>query len=447
MKKLLLLSLLVLFSSCEKNLINDCCIEEPTTSLPISLEEPTTSPPISLYDASIKNHESSNGRFDNLTQYNQFGAGTSTKMFRRGFTYFDWNNDDNVDVFINVQRNEWNNISEWAEYGVLKNKGSVGGVTQWQFDKSMISEQLPYNASMISQTDINGDGYTDFVIFVADDPGEYGSNTSEASGGIFSYVYNDGMYELNEIVPYQTGSNWLYYHGGTLADINRDGYPDIVAGTTNLRVWLNNGNGQFTYSHEWFDVGSFICSEHLFDINQDGYMDLIVGEAKSYDNPGYGNYYNDDNYGEATIIFLGQPTYPFYNEEADIILEPQYNYVGESDWVNKTYTCTWDIAITDYDNDGDYDIFTSTYRNNAEGNSTLIGYYENNNNNTFDLKTEEVFANEEWYMEDRCRSGYIKAYDWDGDGKKELLAETSDCGTWNMWKQVNGKLTKTKTQY
>ena len=111
-------------------------------------------------------------------------------------------------------------------------------------------------------------------------------------------------------------------------------------------------------------------------------------------------------------------------------------------------TCTWDISITDWDNDGDYDIFTSTYRNmNLGGDEdTLISYYENNDN-TFELKTEEVFNQGEWFMEQRCRSGYIKAYDWDGDGKKELLAESSDCGSWNMWVQRNGKLTKTLIQY
>ena len=111
-------------------------------------------------------------------------------MFRRGFSYFDWGNDGNLDVFANVQKDEWNNISDWTEYGVLKNNGSNGGITQWVFDKSMISEQLPYHASKISTTDINGDGNTDFVIFVADDAGEYGSNIQDPSGGIFSYTYN-----------------------------------------------------------------------------------------------------------------------------------------------------------------------------------------------------------------------------------------------------------------
>ena len=431
-----LLLTLPFLTSCEKDLID---IDE----LPIA----ETLPPISQYKTSIKNNEFNTGRYDNLSQYTQMGQGTSTIMFRRGFSYFDWESDMDYDVFVNIQKDEHNNISQWTEYGVLKNNGSVNGITQWIFDKSMILEQLPYYASKISTTDINGDGYTDFVIFVADDAFEYGGNIGESSGGIFSYVYNDGMYELNEIVPYQSGGNQMYYHGGSLADINGDGYPDIVAGTAELKVWLNNGSGNFTYSHAWFDVGSFICSETLFDINKDGYMDLIVGEAKSYDNPGYSNFYNDDNYNESTIIFLGTDSYPFYNDEPDIILEPQYDYVGESNWLQKSYTCTFDIAITDWDNDGDYDIFTSTYRGVTGDEGTLISYYENNNNNVFDLKTEEVFNEGEWFMEDECRSGYIKAYDWDGDGKKELMAESSTCRTFNTWIQVNGKLSKNLIQY
>ena len=356
MKKLYLVLTLIILSSCQKDLIDD--IDD--TLLP-------NQPPISLYNESIKNHEFNNGRYDNASQFSQTGQGTSTIMFRRGFSYFDWGNDGNLDVFANVQKDEWNNISDWTEYGVLKNNGSNGGITQWVFDKSMISEQLPYHASKISTTDINGDGNTDFVIFVADDAGEYGSNIQDPSGGIFSYTYNNGTYELNTIVPYQSGGNELFYHGGSLADVNGDGYPDIVAGTSKIKVWLNNGSGNFSYSHEWFDVGSFICSEHLFDINNDGYMDLIVGEAKNYNNSNYSDYYDDDNYNESTIIFLGQPNYPFYNEQPDIILEPQYSFVGESNWLNKSYTCTFDVSITDFDNDGDYDIFTSTYRDQTDG--------------------------------------------------------------------------------
>ena len=143
MKKLYLLLTLLILSSCEKDLI----IEDEIL-LPLS-------PPISLYNESLKNHEFNSGRFDNATQFTSMGVGTSSKMIRRGLVYFDWGNDNNVDVFVNVQRNEWNNLSQWTEYGVLKNKGNIGGVTQWEFDKSMISEQLPYYGSMISQTDIH----------------------------------------------------------------------------------------------------------------------------------------------------------------------------------------------------------------------------------------------------------------------------------------------------
>ena len=53
----------------------------------------------------------------------------------------------------------------------------------------------------------------------------------------------------------------------------------------------------------------------------------------------------------------------------------------------ENYDCMWDLSIVDFDNDGDYDIFTNVYKpiknfNNIDEirKGHLISYYENDNN-------------------------------------------------------------------
>ena len=444
--------LLGLSTSCEKEEF----IPSPPTPPPYS------APPVE-HNTSIQNHEWNNGWFNNNTHHIDYG-GTSPSHFRRGFTYFDYEGDGDMDVFACVPHFENEIDEEHLEYQIIVNKGTIGGVVQWEVKKDIIINQLPYYATLLSPIDIEGDGDMDIVVFVGDDPNNYNGG-EPAGGGIFVYVYEDGNYDYKTIEPYVNQEFGVpmdgFFHGGSVGDINGDGLADVVAGTNKIYYWINNGGYNFTKitSYNWQDAanpdylnqtdgftffgdfqnlngtGMFICSEHMFDINQDGYIDLFVGIPNDDDRSNQGHRKN-------MRIYYGKAEYPYFNLEPDVILE---THIGFDDW-NDQYSCVLDISITDWDGDGDYDIFTSSYPNNPNK-GTMVSYYQNQNNNSFINKTTEVFFGED-YIYDNCSSAFVKVFDADGDGTKDLVQETgqpkisSECSTINGWKKQNGKLTK-----
>lgn len=413
----LIISLIGFSTSCEKTTLDSL---EPNSLEPIG----DIPPPRVEYTTSMANHEFNDGWFNNNT-HDVYNA-----KFLRGFTYIDYESDGDMDVFICRPPFLNGRQGDRLDYGIIIKEDNG-----WVYKLDMISEQLPYYASQIRTADLDNDGDGDIVIFVADDAGNYnnGQTPREPAGGIFAYIWEDGKYNLITIEGYREGGNEWFYHGGTLGDVNRDGLVDIVAGTTEVSVWINNGNNTFIKQDlvSW-EPWNFICSQFIFDINKDGYPDLIVG-APQDDKQGTREFAN------SAFIFFGREGGSYYNNEPDVILQNPYFYND----IGRIHACTFDISITDYDNDGDYDLFTNAY---GENTGHLINYYENNNNNfTFKNIFED---NHQFY--DGCNSGFMKVVDIDKDGNKEILLESGlpsksyECSQINGYKLTEGKLQQTR---
>lgn len=78
----------------------------------------------------------------------------------------------------------------------------------------------------------------------------------------------------------------------TIADLNNDGLPDILAGNSNGNLILssNTEQGEFEITNDYLDIDvEDYSTPQLFDLDKDGLLDLIIGEKK-----GNINYYHNE---------------------------------------------------------------------------------------------------------------------------------------------------------
>ena len=155
-------------------------------------------------------------------------------------------------------------------------------------------------------------------------------------------------------------------HAVSIADINRDGYPDIYVSNdfvANDIFYINNKDGTFTdriaeyFKHtSWFTMGTDIV-----DINNDGLVDLFALDMLPENNlrkkgmlvgNEYYNYFNNKRYSYQhqyvrNVLQINSGMTPLGH--------PVFNDVGfmagvyQTDW-------SWAPLVADYDNDGYRDI-------------------------------------------------------------------------------------------
>lgn len=88
----------------------------------------------------------------------------------------------------------------------------------------------------------------------------------------------DGRYTVRDAAP-QVG----FWHGGSAADLNGDGYPDVVAignyDPEGPAVFLNDGTGNFTLepASRLPDISGAYYALELADVDADGDADLLAG--------------------------------------------------------------------------------------------------------------------------------------------------------------------------
>ncbi|MBE0546962.1 MAG: VCBS repeat-containing protein [Rubrivivax sp.] len=123
--------------------------------------------------------------------------------------------------------------------------------------------------------DFNLDGYPD--VFVAC----HGYDGLPLPGEKSKLVLSDGKGGFAVTDATDVG----FYHGASAADVNADGYPDIVVanisnpGGLNVHFLINQKNGTFKIDNTRVpgQVGHPFFSVELLDVNGDGILDLAVG--------------------------------------------------------------------------------------------------------------------------------------------------------------------------
>lgn len=200
--------------------------------------------------------------------------------------------------------------------------------------------------------DFNNDGFEDvFLAGGMNDDVLYKNN----GNGTFTDVYNSSGL---------TPSRKFITQAAVAADVNRDGFVDIFITTISTKdviktipraenlLFLNNGNGTFkdvTKEYGLADLQCFTTGASFGDINADGFPDLYVGNYFT-EYQGKLNTINDATVVGANQIakghlLLNKDGKKFENAYEDYDLSHRgFGFGG---------------VFTDYDNDGDQDLFVN----------------------------------------------------------------------------------------
>jgi len=252
------------------------------------------------------------------------------------------------------------------------------------------------------------------------------------------------LINLTAITPY---SSYGQLGRMVVGDFNNDGNDDIMttrAGSPNTLIYLE-GNGDFTFTNKSFHVTSaVIFLNGVGDFDNDSKLD-VLGSSSSGSNfyIFYNNNFSAGNYSlggvsaEGTIYDVevgdldGDSVDDFTACYAETSVPTtdghlttyKSNATARTTSVVQTFEVTdlkscKDIALEDFDTDGDLDIVRT-------GNGFSYKYYENNNGSyTLIITSTDSSGIGTSHVE-------MAVYDFDGDGDKDILFGDSN-GTKNM---------------
>ena len=135
--------------------------------------------------------------------------------------------------------------------------------------------------------DFNNDGHPDiFVVCHGWDNFVYGRFRGESNKLLLNDAAGQGKFTISDVGT----TEYSFYHGAAAADINGDGWIDIVITDTNrspganITVLINQKNGTFAFdNNRIFGQGNTAgyYSVELVDVDRDGIIDIIAGGHES----------------------------------------------------------------------------------------------------------------------------------------------------------------------
>jgi Bacterial Ig-like domain (group 3)/FG-GAP-like repeat/FG-GAP repeat len=133
-----------------------------------------------------------------------------------------------------------------------------------------------YLAEWVAVADVNGDGKPDIIVAI------YCNSASNCDNRLVDVLLGNGDGTFRAGVTYDSGG--YYPLSVAIADVNRDGTPDIIvanncASTCNnssVGVLLGNGDGTFQTALSYDSGGWSAASVTIGDVNGDGKPDIIV---------------------------------------------------------------------------------------------------------------------------------------------------------------------------
>lgn len=353
---------------------------------------------------------------------------------------------DTFDAFVgNTYYIVWDN--RWSSNGftfdVIENPYVAPPPTPITYTNQTIGTiNSNYN---ICVADMNGD-YKDDIVGVSSNNLRIHTQTTPGSFSVSDFPI--------------TGTSMMPSWSMAAGDYNRDGYNDVILGNGNgLSVWTsNNATTDFsntTYSN--FTPGDYIfCQRTNFaDLNNDGHLDVFschdIAPNVYYLNDGNNNltYYQSSVTPGAMNVGSGGGNYStlftdFDNDgDTDIFISKcsgppcelhrndgngNYTDISIVAQVNITPIQTWSSAVADFDNDGDMDIIITA-------SSGVHHYFRNNldTSNSVEEAYTEITSGSGWDTNSSTNIDNV-AYDFDNDGWVDVLGG----GNKIMFNQGNG---------
>ncbi|MFZ1918888.1 MAG: FG-GAP-like repeat-containing protein [Terriglobales bacterium] len=243
---------------------------------------------------------------------------------------------------------------------------------------SIFREAPTYNSggyeeydTAVALADVNGDGHPDLLVV------NYCASTTNCSNSTVGVLLGNGDGTFQAAVTYNSGG--FYAYSVAVADVNGDGYPDLlVANNGAVGVLLGNGDGTFQAAVSYNSGSSsttYVSAVAVADVNGDGHPDLLVANS----------------YGVGVLLGNGDGTF-----QAAV----SYSSGGED---------VASIAVADVNGDGRPDLLV------AAGNA--VGVLLGNGDGTF----QEPVS----YNSGGSNAYSVAAADVNGDGKPDLLVANS----------------------
>jgi enediyne biosynthesis protein E4 len=311
-----------------------------------------------------------NMRFEDITE----SARVGTRRWAAGATMVDINNDGFLDIYVSVSGRERTKPEERANLLFVNNRNRT--FTEAAAQHGIADTGFSTHSVFL---DYDGDGCLDLFV-LNNSPRDFsrGADISHPAGVRTDSAGSDGSY--NEL--YRNGCNGKFTNvstaagilrkagyglGVAVADLNRDGRPDIYVSndaTPNDVLYVNNGDGTFTdKAGQWLKHASFAgMGVDIADFNNDGWQDILQVDMMPRDLSRrkrmsgfmtYGSVIESrargfrDDYSANTLQLSNGVT-----KDGDVIFSEIASLAGvvATDW-------SWSPLFADFDNDGHKDVF------------------------------------------------------------------------------------------
>ena len=313
-----------------------------------------------------------------------------------GLDTVDFNNDGLLDFIASYATSPF----EFSSISIFYNTGNNSFIRS----DTLIKIYSKYIRDL-DTADFDGDGDND-IMFTYNEVYAY-----QNWNGTVNILWNDnGQFEeitqIVKLTPFGPGNDkekWINLEVSS-ADFDRDGDIDFIVGGNCGRVKLfkNNGAGNFTDEGVIFDYGDVSWGIDTGDFNKDGYPDFIVSARTNSDE------YPFQDAGHIYLKLNDQTSSCFDNTtpgELIASLPP-----AEEDAINAAPRGT--LAFFDYNDDNKLDILY--------GSVNKVFFYINENGSFRSYLVARLPNNEEGYLEDLCKGDFCVG-DFNSDGMDDAV--------------------------